>query len=101
MKIPEQHNAFLLAAREKWGVGDKLTPKESEELLDLTTHLLEGDSEQISPGDLDTMWAVYYATGDRRYPDRVQKISKCSQIHPAVRGAAMWSYNSHMQQNLL
>ena len=68
----------------------------------LTKQLLNDDNMNIMQAqDLDTMWLLYYVTKNKAFPNQIKKISTCARTNFLVRAAASWSYNSHVQQNLL
>ena len=55
----------------------------------------------LSASDLDSLWCLYYATGDTIYPNRIRGIAFSNDQHILVRSAAIWSYNSHVNQKML
>lgn len=69
--------------------------------LDTKIHQLMHNTN-LSPGDLDELWALYYVSGDRKFADRIKHIATDDAPHIAVvRAAAEWSYNSHVDQGLI
>nr|QBK88138.1 MAG: hypothetical protein LCMAC202_05000 [Marseillevirus LCMAC202] len=90
-----------------WAVRDTFTDlKEPLEENDALDYQLEVDRlldlrNTLTAGDLDRLWTLYYATGDQRFPNRVKSVSNNELQPEVVRGAASWSYDSHIQQGLL
>lgn len=55
----------------------------------------------FSPEDLDSLWSLYYASGNLKYPKIVRKVVRDSKQKIEVRSAAIWSFNSHVKTNRL
>jgi len=100
--LGDKYRIFLLAVREKnTSFEDPLSDEEKSSLQKTTSRLTSKDSI-LSPNDLDTMWVLYYATGESKYPERILHVcNEDTKQNFAVRGAAAWSYNSHVEQGKL
>lgn len=77
-----------------------LSDSENQDLQKIEC-LLAKPSSEITPEDLDGLWILYYASGDRKFPIRVLEIAKDVSSTFLIAGAARWSYNSHVQQGFL
>lgn len=96
----EPHDFFKLKVRSKWNLEPALSGEDLEILNSKEKYLLNPDSK-LNACDLDTLWSLFYATGDQVYPDRVYKVSQDKSQHPLVAIAAIGSYNSHREKGVL
>ncbi len=96
----EPHDFFKLKARSTWNLEPALTDEDLEILNSKEKYLLNPDSK-LNACDLDTLWSLFYATGDQVYPDRVYKVSQDENQHLLVKIAAIGSYNSHREKGVL
>ncbi len=89
---------LLFAMRNAHPILDnKLNTKEQKTLDSLESRLM--NSERIlTPKDLDTLWTLYYATGNIKYPNRVLAVSKDEKQSFVTREGAGWSYHSHLTE---
>lgn len=96
------YRLYVLGMKTHLTVNDPLTKEERDEFNTEVARLLT--SEKLTSKDLDKMWSLYYATGDRKFPCRIKIIAEGTDNtsqHQLVRDAANWSYNSHVKQGLL
>ena len=90
-----------------WALCDTFTeldnPIDENDALDyqLEVDRLLDPRNALNASDLDSLWTLYYATGDQQFPNRVKSILNNELQHEIVRGAARWSYDSHIQQGML
>lgn len=91
---------FKLKARDKWNLSPALTEEEKKTLSKKESFLLNLENK-LCGCDLDTLWSLFYATGDQVYPDRVYSVSQDKNQHMAVKRAANWSYQSHIEKGLV
>lgn len=94
-----RHRMFVLGMKTHSQVKDPLNDDEKREYNAEIQRLLT--SEKVAPGDLDEMWALYYATGDMCFPHRIENVIVDENQDLIVREAAKWSYSSHQKQGFL
>jgi len=94
------YRMFKLKARERWSLLPAVKDSEKRELDQLETRLLHPEN-QLTAKDLDTLWALFYATGSNLYPDRIKSVFDGKEIATPVQKAALWSYTSHVMKGLL
>jgi hypothetical protein len=99
-KSGEPHTLFKWKARANWNLDPPLSDQEASELQSRETYLLDPDATGITAENLDCLWSLYAATGNRDYAERVLNISLDDRQHPVVRAAASWSYKAHSHQGL-
>lgn len=78
--------------------GDQVSYREKQ-ILHLQVNDLLDPKRVLTAKDLDKLWALYYASGNNNYPDRVKNVINDGKQDMVVRWAAEWSYNSHQQMN--
>ncbi len=94
------YKIFKLKVRVTWNIEPTLTNNELEILKQKEEYLLNPD-HKLDGCDLDTLWSLFYATGDKVYPDRVYAVSQDSSQYFAVVSAAKCSYKSHKENGAL
>lgn len=99
--LGKKYDIFILAVR-------KENPSFHEPLDNIEDFFLRGEIQRLmstesrlTAVDLDKIWILYYATGDKKYPERIVYISNDPKQHFAVKAAASWSYNSHYVEGKL
>lgn len=71
--------------------------------------IIERVSQRVSPtspgeptaSDLDLTWLIFYVTGDKSFPKLIQQASQCATYPQIIRAAAKWSYDSHVDMNVV
>lgn len=91
------YRAYILGMRTHLPVGEPLDEEESTFFNKEVERLLSSQTT-LSSRDLDEMWALFYATGDTRFPDRVRRATTEEFHYLGVKEAAKWSYESHVRQ---
>ena len=99
--LGKKYTVFLMGVRGTFeDLQDPLT--EIEDLdYELEVDRLVDLRNALSTNDLDVLWALYYATGDVQFPNRIKAVMNNGLQHTLIRGAASWSYDSHVRQGLL
>ena len=94
------YRMFVLGMKTHESVGNTLTKEEKIE-YNIETEKLLNFSNILTAFDMDILWTLYYATGDRKFPDRIKIVINDRSQDLIIQGAAQWSYYSHVNQNLL
>ena len=99
-KIGINYELFLCAIAEKWHLGS--FPLHVMAHYRQTTNRLLDEKTVLNVGQLDMLWALFHATGEKRYANRIKMVAEeKSPADPLTLMAAIWSYQSHTKQGLL
>jgi len=93
-KCPEAHQCFLGEIYALYKLGSRTEEEQSKHERKIKR--LTGFSSDLSPTDLDCLWALWYASGNLKYPRRVKRVSNDMRSRLEVREAAKWSFNCHV-----
>ena len=87
--IERSSRVFTSIAWKKYGyVGSPYSEKEMNDTISYIQELNVTD-----PGELDAIWAAYFATGDEQYLDRL--VNAADSRNTCVAGAAKWSLDAN------
>ena len=91
---------YLLAIYDTWNLGN-FTSKDVD-VFRRTIDYLMAPTTILSAGDLDSLWTLFYATGDKKYTKRILDVATGRVLgEPFTDMAATWSYSSHQKRGLL
>jgi hypothetical protein len=95
--LGSKYHLFLSTIREIYpSLGEPLNRLEKRWLKTSIEGLMY--SINTTASDLDRLWILYYATGYKEFPAKIQSIIRDPNIHYVVRSAATWSYKSHVDK---
>lgn len=99
-KIGINYELFLCAIAEKWQLGS-FPPHVMANYRQIVSRLLD-EKTVLHAGQLDMLWALFHATGEKRYADRIKLVAEGTTLaDPLAQMAAVWSHQSHIKQGLL
>jgi hypothetical protein len=91
------YQLLLSCIHQIYGLGNDITVEGLSKWKEEERRLLN-KSSLLNAYDLDTLWILYAATKDTKYCNRVKEVSIDTKQEFSTRGAANWSYNSHVEQ---
>lgn len=94
------YTLFKLKVRSLWNLEPPLNSVEKQYLIDKELYLL-GDDSQLTPEDLDCLWMLFHASGERVYASRIKQIFDGKELDTPIKQIAMWSYFSHVTKGYL
>ena len=94
----ERRNALMWVIRDTFDqLEDPLTGDDYFDYQILVDRLMD-KRNLLTPDDLDTLWMMYYGSGDMMFPNRVKNVAQTLMQNYLTIGAAKWSYSSHINQ---
>lgn len=95
-----KYEIFLCAIAEKWHLGS-FPPHVMAHYRQITHKLLD-ETTVLVASQLDMLWSLFHATGEKRYADRIKMVADGTTLTDALtQMSAVWSYQSHIKQGIL
>jgi hypothetical protein len=95
-----------ISQKHGWPVTSKAFGAKAREIAEGKSRLAQyiSDDSLVNPGKLDIWWASFFATGERKYLNKIfryagKNINKAHGLDIAIVGAASWSFAANCRQH--
>ncbi len=99
--LGKKYDIFLLEVRDKNTSFEEPLTQDEKSSLEADKQRLFADKACLNPEDLDMLWVLHYATGEKQYSEKVRLVSNDPAQNNIIRAAAGWSYLSHAETGRL